>query len=261
MAAISCTVDLTGPRVGISLSAWTDGPVTVTRVHQNGDRITVRGVPDVSGGVSFAYDSETILGESFYYEAYSGSTLVTSGAVTVGTTAMYVSVPGIPSLSLQIDADSVPDAVLERPTADLTGPFRSIPATEYGELQSPAFDLTLRAESVAQALFMEQILRQSGVLLVRMPLTEYAATYVRVSRVVRTKIVHYRRQSAATTTQADKRNYTLSCLTVSVPVGGSYGDPTASYQALLDSGRTYQTFLDWKGVGATIYLDALRGGF
>ena len=261
MAAIGSAVDLAGLRVGVSLSAWTDGPVTVTRVHGNGDRVAVRGLPDASGGVSFGYDYEAPLGEPFFYEANSGATLVTSSSVTVGTTDMYVSVPGISSMVLQIDADEVPDAVMDRPTATLDGPFRSVSAIEYGELQSPTFSLTLWAESLAQATAMEQILRQSGVLLVRMPLTEYAATYAEVSRIARGKAVHHRRMGASTTTEADHRSYTLSCLETTSPVGGSYGDPSASYQALLDSGKTYQTLLDWKGTGATVYLDLLRGGF
>ena len=261
MAAIATTVDVTAPRVGITLSAWTNGPVMVTRVHPNGDRVTVRGVPDASGGASFVYDYETPLGESFYYEAYSGVALVTSSSLTVGTTDMYVSVPGIPSMVLQIDAEMVPDADMDRPTADLTSPFRSVAPSEYGELQSAGFSVTLKAQSLAQRVAMEAILRQSGVLLLRMPLTEYATTYVEVSRVGRRTIVPYRRLSISTTTEADQRRYVLTCIETTAPVGASYGDPTASYQALLDSGRTYQTTLDWKGAGATTYLDMLKGGF
>lgn len=261
MAVIATTVDLTAPRVGITLSAWTDGSVTITRVHANGDRIPVRDVPPASGGTSFVYDYEMVKGEAFTYEAYSGSTLITSGSVTVNSTDMDILVPGMPQLVLPINAAEVPDAAMERPTADLAGPFRSVPASEYGELQSATFEVTLRAESLAQRIATEQILSQSGVLLLRMPLTEYAATYIEVSRVVRRTVVPYRRLDASTTSEADKRTYALTCRATTCPVGGSFGDSTASYQALVDSGRTYQTLLDWKGVGATTYLDMLKGGF
>jgi len=261
MAAIATSVDLAYPRVGISLSAWTNGPVTVTRVHANGDRVIVRDMPDASGGTSFVYDYEAILGEPFVYEAYSGSTLVSSSSVTVATTEMYVSAPGVPTMILRIDAESVPDAGMDRPTADLVGPFRSVPPSEYGELQSAAFPLTLKADSLAKRNALERILEQSGVMLVRMPLTEYAAVYAEISRVARSTWVPWRRQDASTDSVADWRHYTLTCRITSCPVGGSYGDPTASYQAIVDSGRTYQTLLDWKGTGATVYLDLLRGGF
>lgn len=260
MAAITTLVDLVGLRVGITLSAWTNGPVTVHRVHANGDRVAVRDVPDASGGTTFAYDFETPLGEAFTYESYSGATLIISGAVTVATTDMYVSVPGMPSMLLRIDAEEVPDAVMERQTAELSGPFRSIAPSEYGELQSPAFTLTLKADSLAKRSMVERML-VSGVLFVRMPLTEYSATYVEVSRVARSTYVPWRRQDATTDSVPDWRHYALACRTTASPVGASFGDPTASYQALVDSGKTYQQLLDWKGVGVTTYLQMLQGGF
>lgn len=263
MAAIATAVDLSlgTPRVGITLSAWTDGTVTITRVHPNGDRVSVRDVPAASGGASFVYDYENLNGEPIYYEAYSGATLITSSALTVAYTDMLVSVPGMPQMVLQIDAEQVPDAEMDRPTADLTGPFRAVAPSEYGELQAEAFSVTVKAQSLAQRTAMEQILAQSGVLLLRMPLTEYAAMYVEVSHVSRKTFVPYRRMGISTTTEADWRRYDLTCRETSFPVGASFGDPTASYQALVDSGKTYQQMLDWKGVGATTYLDMLKGGF
>jgi len=249
------------PRVGISLAAWTDGPVTVTRVHADGNRVTVRSIPDSSGGVSFGYDNETPLGEYFYYEAVSGATLVTSSNVKVDRIDERISSPGMPQLDVQIDMVAVPAAKKSRPTAILDGPFRSMPAGEYGERSSARFAVQLRADSVAERVAVDQILQQSGVVLVRIPLTEWAATYAMVTDDDRDPKVSFRRQGTATDTVADRRTFTLACVETTSPVGGSYGDPTASYQALVDSGRTYQTLLDWKGTGATVYLDLLRGGF
>lgn len=262
MASITATPETTPqPRVGVSLASWTDGAVTVTRVHADGTRVTVRSMPDASGGVSFGYDSETPLGEAFHYEAYSGATLITSADVTVARTDTWISSPGVPQMAYQIDMVAVPAARRSRPTAILDGPFRSMPAGEYGERSSARFSLQLRADSVAERVAVDQVLQQSGVVLIRIPLTEWTATYAMVSEDSRDPKVSFRRQSAATDTVADARTFTLTCIETSSPVGSSYGDSTASYQAILDAGRTYQTLLNWKGVGATVYLDLLRGGF
>jgi len=262
MATITGTPETTPlPRVGVSLAAWTDGPVTVTRVHADGNRVAVRSIPDASGGVSFGYDDETPLGEDFYYEAYSGASLITSAAVTVARTDTWFSSPGVPQMAYQVDMVAVPAAKRSRPAAILDGPFRSMPAVEYGERSSARFPLQLRADSVAERVAVDQVLQQSGVVLIRIPLTEWAATYAMVTDDERSPRVSFRRQGTATDTIADHRTFTLTCVETTSPVGGSYGDPTASYQALLDSGKTYQTLLDWKGTGATVYLDLLRGGF
>jgi hypothetical protein len=262
MATIAGTPETTPfPRVGISLAAWTDGPVTVTRVHADGTRVAVRSMPDSSGGVSFGYDNETPLGEAFHYEAYSGASLVTSADVTVGRIDTWFSSPGMPQMAYQVDMVAVPAAKKSRPTAVLDGPFRSMPAGEYGERSSARFALQLRADSLAERVAVDQVLQQSGVVLIRIPLTEWTATYAMVTDDDRDPRVSFRRQGTATDTIADQRTFTLTCIETTSPAGGSYGDPTASYQALLDSGRTYQALLDWKGTGATVYLDLLRGGF
>ena len=260
MATITAVVDLASLRVGVTLAAWVDGPVVVTRVHQDGSRVEVRDVPDASGAASFAYDYETPLGESFYYEAHSGASLITSPTVTVSVTDAYVSVPGMPGSAMRIDVEEVPEATMSRPVVELDSPFRSVPPVEFGELQAPAFPLILQARSVAQRAMVEQLLK-SGVLLVRMPLTEYAAVYALPSQVTRSPWVPWRRQDSSADSVADWRRYAMACRTTSSPVGASYGDPTASYQALVDSGRTYQAVLDWHVAGATTYLDLLRGGF
>lgn len=250
------------PRVGISLAAWTDGAVTVTRVHADGSRVAVRGMPDSSGGVSFGYDSETPLGEPFHYEAYSGgASLITSADVTVTRTDTWISSPGVPQMAYQVDMSAVPGARRSRPAAILDGPFRSLPPVEYGERSGARFRLEVRADSVAERVAIGQVLQQSGVVLVRIPLTEWTAVYAMVTDDECAPRVAFRRQGTATDTVADRRIFSLTCIETSSPVGGSFGDPTASYQALVDSGKTYQQLLDWQGVGATTYLDMLRGGF
>jgi len=183
------------------------------------------------------------------------------GDVIVARTDERISIPGMPQLDFQIDMVAVPAAKKSRPTAILDGPFRSMPAGEYGERSSARFAVQLRADSVAERVAVDQVLQQSGVVLIRIPLTEWAATYAMITDDDRDPKVSFRRQGTATDTVADRRTFTLTCVETSSPVGGSYGDPSASYQALLDSGKTYQTLLDWKGTGATVYLDLLRGGF
>lgn len=263
MASITAVPEATpNPRVGITLAAWTDGAVAISRVHLDGTRVAVRGVPDASGGTTFVYDYESPLSEAFYYEAYSGATLITSASVTVATTLeAWLSVPGVPDQAIQVLVRAMPSVDYSRPTAVLSSPFRSSPAAEYGELGSAGFSFDVLSRSVAHRAALMAIIRQSGVLLWRFPRTEWTATYVMVTSAKPSPLLRIRRQGTDTTTPADWRWITLTCIETISPAGASYGDPTASYQALLDSGRTYQTTLDWKGAGATTYLDLLKGGF
>ena len=264
MAAITATVNLTTtpPRVDVALSGWsTSGAVTVQRVHAD---TTVHQIymPDTSGGLSQSYDYWAPLGEPFTYQALDGSTLVTSGSVTIATDAPWLSAPGLADAAMAITPISVPSATAERPAAVMRGAFRETPAVEYGTLGSEEFSLDVRTKSAAERAALAAIVKQSGVLLLRLPLTEFTYRWVFVPKVPRSPVVGYRRESAAdTTTVADWREWSLSCVTVSDPDPTPFGDPTASYQALDDSGKTYQQLLDWKGVGATTYLDVLRGGF
>ena len=260
MAAITATVNLatTPPRVDVALSGWsTSGAVTVQRVHAD---TTVHQIymPDTSGGVSQVYDYAAPFGEPVTYQSLDGSTQVSSAPVTISLSEDWISAPGYPSAVVPVDVDDIGEAVMTRDVAIMASPFRATPAVEYGPLQGDRFPVTLTTTSAAASAAMREMLRLSGVLLLRIPRTDYSWAYV-FAQATRRPVVPWR--STATDTATDWRTWRLDCVTVSDPDPAPFGDPTASYQALADSGKTYQQLLDWKGVGATTYLDVLRGGF
>jgi len=250
-AAITAAVaTLTTPRISVTIGGWaTDGPITVSRVHPDGTSWAVRGIPDVSGGASFGYDYEAPLDSLVSYTA-SG---LSSGAVTTAVTDAWLLVPGLPQQAQKVLPTKIPDDDYARPTAQIAGPFRAYPAVEFGELSSPSATLQLTTQTDTEFASLMSIFRQSGVLLLRMPGSTMDWRYVAVSSV--------KPSNPTGTLDQPLKIITLSTLAVLAPAGGVFGDPSASYQAIVDSGRTYQTLLDWKGTGATVYLDLLRGGF
>ena len=251
MATITAAAaTLTTPRISVTVSGWaTDGPIIVSRVHPDGTSWAVRGIPDVSGGASFGYDYEAPLNSAVSYSA-SG---VSSGAVSTGVTDAWLLVPGLPQQAQKVLPSAIPDDDYTRPMVQLAGPFRAYPAVEFGEMSSPSATLQLITQSAAEFASLMSIFTQSGVLLLRMPGSTMDWRYVAVSSVKPSNPTRVLDQPVKITT--------LSTIAVLAPAGGVFGDPSASYQALLDSGKTYQQLLDWKGTGATVYLDLLRGGF
>lgn len=237
------------------------GAVTVYRVHADGARYAVRGVPDISGGMSQVYDYEAPLSESFRYEAADATSTITSNTVALADDRTWISTPGLPQYSLPVLLESVPDADWSRDAADLSGPFRSVAPSLTGEASAEAISPVVMTRTAADAITLTTLLKQSGTVLLRVPRTEFPHRYLEVTRVSRSPRVGFRREGTDTTTVADWRDFKLSARETLPPPGGAFGDPTASYQALLDSGKTYQQVLDWKGAGATLYLDLLRGGF
>jgi len=237
---------LTTPRISVTIGGWAaDGPIIVYRVHPDGTSWAVRGIPDVSGGASFGYDYEAPLNSMVSYTAAG----VSSGYVSTGVTDAWLLVPGLPQQAQKVLPEGpVPDNKYPRPQAVLTGPFRKYPAVEYGEQQSANAPLSFLTQTDAEYASLMSIFAQSGTLLFRAPGTKFDWRYVMTSDL---------------SDSTEDPVTIVSCSTVAVlaPAGGAFGDPSASYQALLDSGRTYQTLLDWKGTGATVYLDLLRGGF
>ena len=248
ITAVAAT--LTVPRISVTIGGWAaDGPITVYRVHPDGTSWAVRGIPDVSGGASFGYDYEAPLNSLVSYTAAG----VSSGYVSTGVTDAWLLVPGLPQQAQRVLPKSIPDDSYSRPAAQLAGPFRAYPAVEFGELSSPSATLQLKTWTDAEFASLMSIFAQSGVLLLRMPGSTMDWRYVAVSSV--------NPSNPSGVSGYPLKITTLSTVAVLAPAGGTFGDPSASYQALLDSGKTYQTLLDWKGTGATVYLDLLRGGF
>jgi len=258
MAAITVTAQTftsAQPRVDVSLSAWAaDGPITVNRVHNNDLSSHPIYMPDVSGGLSQAYDYDVPLGEPVHYEAYSGATLISSPNVTVSETRLWLSVPGLPDQAISLYAREVPVVDADTPVAVMPSAFRAgaYPA-EYGEEGPESFTITLLTQTSAERVQLEAMLKQDARALLRWPVTEFSWAHV---------VRSHRRRSPASRKKHNLERWTeITYLRVDEPGAVLFGDPSASYQALVTSGKTYQQLLDWKVVNGTHYLDLLRGGF
>lgn len=264
MATITATVDLTTtpPRVSVSLAGWAaDGPVTVQRVHADTSIHTIY-MPDVSGGVSQAYDYWPTTVEACTYQAMDGAILVQSAAVTVGDDGAWLVPAGMPDTATRIQATRTPAVAESRPIALMESPFRAYPKGEYGVASAGTFELELMTRSAAEFTALRAALRSSGKALIRLPYSDLPWQWCLVTRWPREPVVHYRRQDPMVTDSvADWRTWTLSCVVTGDPDAAPFGDPTASHQALVNSGKTYQQVLDWKTVGGTPYLEVLKGGF
>lgn len=264
MAAITATAQPTNvpPRVDVSLSAWSaDGPVTVQRVHADTSIHQIY-MPDVSGGVSQVYDYEAPFGQPFAYQAMNGATLIASASVTLAVTDAWLSAPGLPQFAVVIDPDRKPDRQRTRPQGQLWPHGRPTPITRSGVLRSDSFRLTVRTRTDDEAVDLEAVIEAAPRPLLRIPGIRQPWRYVDCAGFSETQTVHFTRPAGdAAGSVGDWADWELSLTTAGDPVAKPFGDPSASYQALVDSGKTYQQLLDWKGAGATTYLDVLRGGF
>ena len=256
MAAIAAAVETSPyPRIGVSLSAWAaDGPVTVYRVHADTTRWPVRGTSDVSGAVAFGYDYEAPHAAPVHYEAVSGSTLIQSSDAVIPLTSPYLSVPGLPQLATSVSMIAKPAVGRVRPRTILQPIGRSTAIVLGDNRKAGSFKLGLLTRSIDAAAAITAMLDRSGVLLLRMPGTRYAWQYVDVGNIAEEPVQALLPDAGSA---GALWSWDLDCVVTDPPVGGIYGDPTATWQALLDTGKTWG---DLVSAGRT-WLDLLRGNF
>lgn len=250
MATITTSTDYTYWRVGVQLGSWSaDGPITVTRVHADGTRHSVRGVSDVSGGAAFGWDYETPLGSAFHYEAYDGANLISSGNVTltVGSDLALLTAPGMPTFGGPVLPKAIPDMQHEKPSTVMRVLGRHNPIILSDSRKAPTFKLELLTETYSDGTALDAMLDAASVLLLRMPgtrLTEYC--YVAVSDVTEAPIVADKRYQWST--------WSLTCTVTDAPVGGQYGDPTVTWQAVIDNHANWQDVVN----DHAAWLDVLK---
>lgn len=253
MAAIAVTIDATYLRFGITLSAWAaDGPVTVYRVHEDGTRWAVRGMSDVSGGSAFGYDYEGPLSAYVTYEATSGATLVQSvqRRIAVAPNIATLTVPGVPTMGGTVLPARKPKMSRSRPQAKLVIFGRAEPLVLSDTLKSPEFTLDLLTLTDAEAYALTATLEVSSTLLLRMPGARVVDWCYVSTGALEDNPAPYKGGLGEEVTE-----WSIPCQVTSPPVGGVFGDPTATYQARVDTGATYQ---DAVNSGRT-YLDRLKG--
>lgn len=260
MATITPTLDTTYLRVGVNLAAWTtDGPLDVFRVHSDGSRNLVRGMSAVSGGVAFGWDYEMPLSVPVTYEAWNGATLITSAPITapVGFDVAMLTVPGLPSFGGVILPAKKPALTRARTVSTLQVIGRSNPIVKGDVMRSPSFTLDLYTRTDADAYSLTSTLGMSNVFLLRMPGTRVTDwCYVAVTGDVdETPGVDYKDRPDSGRIDGQFSRWSMPCQVVESPVGGVFGDPTATYQASLDQFPTYADRL----AAHDTYLDALRG--
>lgn len=254
---VSAAADQAYLRVGVTVSGFSvDGPVVVYRVHEDGTRWAVRGVSDVSGGSAFGYDYETPLNAPVTYEVTDGAVLTSSATVTVSAGGATLTIPGVPSMGGPVLVVGKPQLGRSRPSTTLEVFGRATPIVLSDTLKAPAGKLVVRTRTDTEAYQLTATLQLGSVFLLRVPgsrVTDWA--YVMVGDVAEDPMVGYGSANMPPGSVAEWSDWTLQVQVVSPPVGGMFGDPTASYQSRVDTGATYQ---DAVNSGRT-YLDRLRG--
>lgn len=258
-ASITTEVDLTGgpsPRIGVTLAGWSaDGSVDVYRVHPDTSRHLVRGMSAVSGGAAFAWDYEAPFAVPVHYEADDASTPVSSANATLDIAETWVSVPGLPGYAVPVTLLSKPSAPRQRATTALRPMGRTTPIVLSDVLASPEFGMVVRTKTENSADDLEDAIAAAATLLVRIPGARHAWQYVAMTGVTPSPVVGYRAGTASAADVANWTDWALSGPVVDSPVGGVFGDPTASYQVLLDTYPTYAAML----AAEADYLDVLKG--
>lgn len=248
MATLTATVVTNPDRVSLSLTAWAaDGPVAVYRVHADGTRWLVRGAAGgdasvtVSGGVGAVLDDEAPYMQAVTYTAVSGASTIASGSVTISIDTAYLTVPGMPSFRMPVALIAKPSAPRPRPRTVMRPRGRRHAVIIGDTRKGREFEVRLRTYTFAQADLLESVCDQAGVLLLRVPGTRWPWTYVDIGDLVAAPVVPYRATDAGAFGVGAWEEWTLSCIETDPPVGGIYGDPTASWDALNTAGKTWTT--------------------
>lgn len=245
MATLTATFDPEFARIGLQIDGFTDGvPVTITR---DGD--AVRGGVNVvpSSGSYFLWDYEAAFSTNVHYEATDG-TLTAVDDVTAPITAAFLRAPGLPSLDREILPANVPTVSRPRPTTVLRPIGRRTPVVLSGTRSAGEFTLLVWARDFTEADELLALVDSAAVALLLLPGTRgLDRVYVSVGDVEEQPITGYR--------DDEWTLWALACVVVDSPVGETTGDPTASYQAIVDTHASYLALDTANGT----YLDVLRG--
>lgn len=254
-ATVTATVDSIYRRVGVQLSGWTsaDGPVSVTRVHADTSEWPVRATASTSAGQTFMWDYEAPFRQPVTYYAMDGSNKVVSAATTLSFDEQWLRVPGFPIDDLQLHVVEKPAVTRSKPEAKLRPLGRATPIVLSGTRSAPEFTLRVRTTTDDDADNLVQAISDGSTFLLLIPGTRTAWQYVTVSDVVETPVVPYRAQTPGD--EGEWAIWDLPCTVVDRPIGGIFGDPTASYGAIA---ATYSTYAALRSAKAT-YLDVLKG--
>lgn len=256
--SITATVDLVNRRIGVQVNdfvAVANGPITVYRVHADTTEWRVRALTTTSGGAAFAWDYEAPFNQPVYYYAFDGSTRIASTTVTLGLTYALLRAPGLPGNDATITPLAKNKLARPRPAVTLDVLGRETPIGLSDTRKSARFTLMCRTKTDTQAAALLTTLGSSTCLL-EMPGDRIPWAYVQILNVEETPEVDYRPPAGVPADHISHwSTWKLDCVVTDQPVGGIYGDPTASYQAIKD---TYATYTALRTAKAS-YLDVLKG--
>lgn len=265
MAAIAVALMTNPDRISVTLTAWAaDGPLAVYRVHPDGTRWQVRGASGgdgsvtISGGVGAVLDDEAPFLQSVTYTALSGGAPVTSAAISLPVSVPYVTVPGLPSYRIPVTLVSKPHVSRPRPRTVMRPRGRRNAVVIGDTRKGNEFQLHLRTRTFTAADLLEQVCDQAGTVLLRIPGIRQPWVYVDIGDLQSANFVPYR--PATGTDPADVgawEDWTLSCIETDPPVGGIYGDPTASWDAANAAGKTWTAL----NIAGKTWLDMARGAW
>ncbi len=252
--SITLTPNLGTAAVGVQVDGFTvDGPVTVYRQHPDGSSYAVRGFDVVSGGSGFAWDYELPFATDVTYYADNSGVQMRSASVRLDLATMMVRVPGQPGNDAPFNLVGKPDVKYDRPTTVLKRLNGRTPIILSGPLSSASFSLTVELLSDAAVSALENAVASAPALLLLLPHLHESWQYVQVAGVSKSPVSPF-----LSLTDGDPGSWAqvvLDCTVVDQPVGDVYGDPHASYQAIVDNRATYQAVVNT----FPTYLDVLKG--
>jgi hypothetical protein len=246
---ITAANDANNNRIGVTLNAFlTDSATAIYRVHADGTRVLVRG-GDVttSGGQAFVWDYEYPTNEAVYYVADDAGAERTSNTLTITDTRCWLRAPGLPGLDTTVRFRVLPERAYARPTTFLSpiGRRTTVPVSDVRK--APSFTLEVVCLTNAESDAVEALLNDAATAYLLWPNTKHHDTYV--------AIADASERPVAGKVGEPLRVWTLACTEVARPAGGIAFDPTASWQAILD------TSASWTAVSSTYtsWLDVLQG--
>jgi hypothetical protein len=246
---ITAANDANNNRIGVTLNAFlSDAPTVIYRVHADGTEVPVRGGDvTISGGQAFVWDYEYPTNQQITYVADDNGARRTSNAITITDTRAWLRAPGLPGYDTVVQFRAVPERTFPRPITYLSpiGRRTTVPVSDVRK--APSFTLEVVCTTSAENAAVEGLLEGAAVAYLLWPNTVHHNTYVAIADAVERPL--------SGKVGMHERVWALTCTEVERPAGGIAFDPTASWQAILD------TSASWTAVAAsyTSWLDVLQG--
>lgn len=245
-ATITATAEPTAtpPRVRLNVTT-NQATITLYRVAQDGTKTVVRsydgGPFPVSAGTLVAYDPEAPVGLPVSYTA-DGAGVTNSSVVTVTTTDVWFTHPGVPSRSQIVELASLSPRVSDANQSVRYPLGRKYPiVASDGVRKAPSYEVKVLTDSLAELGALDALLADLSPLLLQVPPSlewGQASEYVTVGQVSMGRLVQIG--------DVPWREWTLPCSVVARPPGGSQ-----VYNTYARSKSLYTTYGARKAAHAT----------